>query len=237
MLLPVMRNEQGPRLEAWMPNRNALAVLTIALCATVALGAVDVATEIVSPTTHEPVGFVPVVVMLTNNGDEAAMVPRLDVSIQPSGYEHNRTDIAIAVGMNQSMMMNVWSYPGGIETCSAYITYPDDENHANDTDVVVVSGGGISGRVEMEPSAGMSLTLSPSPLVGNVLHMGYSLTQAGPASVTLFDIRGRAVATRSFVADRSGELPMDLRRLSGGVYLARLDDGHRSVVQKLVVQR
>jgi len=220
-----------------MPNRTVLAVLTIALCATVALGAVDVATEIVSPAAQEPMGFVPVVVMLTNNGDVAAMVPRLDVNIQPSGYQHNRTNIAIAVGMNQSVMMNPWSYPGGIETCTAYITYPEDENHLNDTDVVVVSGGGISGRVEMEPSAGMSLTLLPSPLAGNVLHVNYSLNQVGPASVTLFDVSGRPVAARRFSADRAGELPLDLRLLSGGVYLVRLDDGQRSLVQKLVVQR
>jgi len=214
-----------------------LAVLAIALCASVALGALDVATEIVSPTTQEPVGFVPVVVMLTNNGDVAAMVPRLDVNILPSGYEHSRTNIAIAVGMNQSVMMNVWNYPGGSETCTAYITYPEDTNHTNDTAVVIVGGGGILDRAETGPHAGMSLILSPSPLAGNVLHVEYSLTQAGPASVTLFDVSGRPVATRRFVADRSGELPLDLRSLSGGVYLVRLDDGRQSVVQKLVVQR
>lgn len=237
MLPPVMRKEQGPRLEAWMPRRTVLVVVTVVLCASVALGALDVATEIVNPRTQELIGLVPVVVMLTNNGDVAAMVPRLDVNIQPSGYEEYRTNIAIAVGMNQAVMLNPWAYPGGSETCTAYITYPEDTNHLNDTDVVVVSVGGISGRVEMEPSAGMSLTLLPSPLVGNVLHIEYSLNQAGPASVTLFDIRGRAVARRDFTGAGAGKLPLDLRLLSGGVYLARLDDGHQSVVQKLVVQR
>ncbi len=237
MLPPDMRKEQGPRLEVRMPNRTVLAVLTIALCATVAPGALDVKTEIVSPAAQEPIGLVPVVVMLTNNGDVAAMVPRLDVSIQPSGYGDNRTNIAIAVGMNQAVMLNPWAYPGGSETCTAYITYPEDENHLNDTDVVVVSVGGISGRVEMEPHVGMSLALSPSPLAGNVLHVEYSLNQAGPASVTLFDIRGRAVARRDCSGASAGKFPMNLRLLSGGVYLMRLDDGHRSVVQKLVVQR
>jgi hypothetical protein len=220
-----------------MPNRTVLAVLTIALCASVALGVLDVATEIVNPRTQELIGLVPVVVMLTNNGDVAAMVPRLDVNIQPSGYEGYKTNIAIAVGMNQTVMLNPWVYPGGSETCTAYITYPEDENHLNDTDVVVVSVGGISGRVEMEPSAGMSLILSPSPLAGNVLHVNYSLNQVGPASVTLFDVSGRPVAARRFSADRAGELPLDLRLLSGGVYLVRLDDGRSAVTQKLVVQR
>lgn len=220
-----------------MPNRTVLAVLTIALCASVALGALDVATEIVNPRTQELIGLVPVVVMLTNTGDVAAMVPRLDVNIQPSGYEGYKTNIAIAVGMNQTVMLNPWVYPGGSETCTAYITYPEDENHLNDTDVVVVSVGGISGRVEMEPSAGMSLTLLPSPLVGNVLHVEYSLNQPGPANVTLFDVSGRPVVKRDFVGTRTGELPLDLHRLSGGVYLVRFDDGRSAVTRKLVVQR
>jgi hypothetical protein len=91
--------------------------------------------------------------------------------------------------------------------------------------------------VSMQAHAGLSLALSPSPFAGNVLHIEYSLNEAGSASVTVFDISGRPVATHRFVADRSGELPLDLRLLSGGVYLVRLDDGQRSLVQKLVVQR
>jgi hypothetical protein len=239
-----------------MPNRIAFVVLTAALCATLALG--------------------------TDFRAEG----------KPGG-----TIVSLAF----------WVCPvGAHETCTAYITYPADSNHANDTDVVVVNAAGISGsldapaytldvaveivsprtsevpglipvvvkltnmgdtvvlvprldvkidptgyrdyrvdipvavgenRVEMEPHAGMSLTLLPSPLAGNVLHVEYSLNQAGPANVTLFDISGRPVAKRDFVADRTGELPLDLHLLSGGVYLVRLEDGHQSLVRKLVVQR
>jgi len=86
-------------------------------------------------------------------------------------------------------------------------------------------------------ASGMSLTLLPSPLAGNVLHIEYGLAQAGPASVTLFDISGRAVAKRAFAGVRAGELPLDLSSLSAGVYLVRLDDGLQNLVQKLVVQR
>jgi hypothetical protein len=199
---------------------------------------VDVAVEIVSPRSTEPPGPVPVIVRLTNLGDLPGMVPRLDV-IRPDGWADYRENISLPVGDSMDLHCGTWDYDGGVDTCWAWITFPPpgDSNHANDTDVVIVNPAGIQDRVESQPPAGISLTLLPSPFVGNVLHIEYSLTHAGPASVTLFDIRGRAVATRSFVADRSGELPMDLRRLSGGVYLARLDDGHRSVVQKFVVQR
>jgi hypothetical protein len=176
------------------------------------------------------------VVKLTNIGNVSALVSRLDMHIQPLGRSEYREDIPIPVGANQVVTLP-WVYSGGTETCTAYITYPTDVNHHNDTDVVIVNAAGISGREEMEPCAGMSLALSPSPLAGNVLHVEYSLNQAGPAKVTLFDISGRPVVTRRFVADRAGELPLDLRFLSGGVYLVRLDGGQRSLVQKLVVQR
>ncbi|MCX6841437.1 MAG: T9SS type A sorting domain-containing protein [candidate division WOR-3 bacterium] len=85
--------------------------------------------------------------------------------------------------------------------------------------------------------AWVSMTLAPSPFAGAVLRVGYNLTQPGPASVTLFDISGRAAARQDFTAARAGQLSLALRLLSAGVYLVRLDDGHRSAVQKLVVQR
>jgi len=238
-----------------MPNRTALVVLTIALCAAVALGAnpfgictptgtpdipmstLDVATEIVSPRTQEPPGLVPVIVKLTNLGDVPALVPRLDVNIQPSEYMDYRENIAISVGSNQAVTLNYWVYTGGNETCVAWITYPADTNHANDTDVVIVSTTGIQGWVELEPNAGTDLTLLPSPLAGDVLHIGYSLNQVGPASLTLFDASGRVVKTYDFVGTRTGALLLDLRLLNDGVYIVRLDDGRSALTRKLVVQR
>jgi hypothetical protein len=83
----------------------------------------------------------------------------------------------------------------------------------------------------------MSLTLTPSPLVDNVLRIGYNLTQAGPANITLFDISGRAAIRRDFTDARNGELSLDLRGLRAGVYLVRLDDGRAAVTRKLVLQR
>jgi hypothetical protein len=198
----------------------------------------DVAVEIVSPDMYEAPGLIPVQVKLKNVGYMAALVPRLDVTIRPSGYWDYRESIAVSFDSNQVVTLNPWVYSGGYETCIAWISYPEDTNRLNDADAVIVSAmPGISGQVNMQPCAGMSLTLLPSPLAGNVLHIEYGLNQAGPASVTVFDISGRPVAGRDFVADRAGELPLDLRLLSAGVYLVRLDDGHQSVVQKLAVQR
>jgi hypothetical protein len=96
--------------------------------------------------------------------------------------------------------------------------------------------GGQSGTVGKSVDFGMRLTLSPSPLTGKVLRVEYSLNQAGPANVTLFDITGRAVAKGNFIGARAGQLSLDLYFLSAGVYLVRLDDGHRALTQKLIIE-
>jgi hypothetical protein len=198
----------------------------------------DVAVEIVSPRAQEQPGLVPVQVKLKNVGYMAALVPRLDLAIRPGGYWDYKESIAVSLNSNQEVTLNLWDYAGDNETCIAWITYPADTNRLNDAEVVfVIPLPGISGRVSIQAHAGLSLALLPSPLAGNVLHVAYGLNHAGPASVTLFDISGRPAACRRFVADREGELPLDLRLLSGGVYLVRLDDGHQSLVEKLVVQR
>jgi hypothetical protein len=198
--------------------------------------AMDVVTEIVSPADSEDPGLVPVQIRLTNMFIVPALVPRLDVKV-PGGYADSMLNIAVAPGVDTVVTLNPWIYGGGTETCMAYITYPADSNHWNDTCIVVVSGGGIAGRDPMEPHAGLSLTLTPSPLADGVLQVEYSLNKSGPASVTVFDVLGRPVARRDFTGADAGEFPLNLRSLSAGVYLVRLEDGRRSVVQKLVVQR
>ncbi|MBM3332024.1 T9SS type A sorting domain-containing protein [candidate division WOR-3 bacterium] len=197
----------------------------------------DVAAEIVSPTDSEEPGLVPVQIRLINMFVVPAAVPRLDVKMVPSGYSDSTMNIFVAVGESTVVTLDPWVYSGGNETCKAYITYPADTYRPNDTDIVFVSVAGISGWVQIEHHVGMSLTLSPSPLAGSVLHVDYGLRRAGPARITLLDVSGRPVVTRRFLADRTGDLPLDLRLLRGGVYLVRLDDGQSAVTQKFVVQR
>jgi len=196
----------------------------------------DVVTEIVSPVDSEEPGLVPVQIRLTNRFVEPALVPRLDVKVS-SGYADSSLNISVAPGVDTVVTLNPWVYPGGTETCTAYITYPADSNHSNDTDVVIVNAGGVSDRVETELCAGMSLTLTPSPLAGDVLHVRYGLNRAGPASLTFFDVRGRAAIRRDFAGNRREELPLSLSGLSGGVYIVRLADGRSAVSRKLVLPR
>jgi len=198
---------------------------------------VDVATEVLSPRTSEVPGSVPVRVRLTNVGDVPTLVSVVYVFIRPGNYQDYWENIAIAVGESTDVLLDTWDYTGGSETCTAYMTCFADTNDKNDIDVVIVSAAGISGSVEMEPYAGTSLTLLPSTLVGSVLHAEYSLAQAGPVNVTLFDVSGRAAIRRDFIGARGGEMSLDLRGLRAGIYLVRLDDGRAAATRKLMLQR
>lgn len=99
------------------------------------------------------------------------------------------------------------------------------------------SGGTQGSLIGDAGDAAMSLTTAPSPLAGRVLNVRYSLAQPGRASISLFDMSGRVVVRRPFLATRSGQVTVDIRDVSAGVYLIRLDDGLRTVSRKLVVQR
>ncbi len=219
-----------------MQKMTALVVLATGLCASVALGTLDVAIDIARPDTLEVLGPVQPMVRLSNVGDTDALV-RVDVTIMPSGYADSIQVIPIERGIVKSYYMRPWLYGGGTQTCTAWITCPADSNHSNDTDVVIVNAAGITDRANIDSRSGIGLKPFPNPHVGNILHVGYSLNQVGPAEVSLFDIRGRVILVRDFAGCRDGVLPLDLGGLNGGVYVVRLDDGRSAATQKLVIQR
>ena len=82
-----------------------------------------------------------------------------------------------------------------------------------------------------------SFIVSPNPIASGFATVQYSLPKAGPATVTVFDVVGRSVL-RTWSPGHlvTGSLCLDLRRLSSGVYLVRLDADSYSTTQKLVVQ-
>ena len=230
-----------------MPSRTALVVLIIALCATVALGTtsrtidgpgtglpstLDMEVEIVRPETVEVPGIVPVTVRLHNAGDTSALVDSLQVTIS-DGYYSFTTGIPSSPGMVKLAYMPItWVPDGSEETCTAWITCPADENHSNDTDVVIVNR-----RSGLSEDARTDVSKSPGWLSGSIARTTCYVSHTEPLNVTLFDIKGRAVVASRLSAAPAGKSSLDLRGLRSGVYLARLDDGRRSLLQKLVVQR
>jgi hypothetical protein len=85
------------------------------------------------------------------------------------------------------------------------------------------------------PQAG-AMAVSPNPLAAGFATLRYSLPRPGALLIRVFDVTGRAVVARTAVAGRAGALGLDLRTLSAGVYLVRLDADGYSAQQKLVVQ-
>ncbi len=122
-----------------MKNRTVLLAFSVALCATSALGAADVVVQIARPMYWEVPGLIPVSVRLTNEGDTATLVESLRVTIS-DGYYSFVTDIPRDPHQPGLFYMPTqWVYGGGTETCTAWITDPADENHDNDTAVVIVT--------------------------------------------------------------------------------------------------
>ncbi|MFO7649792.1 MAG: T9SS type A sorting domain-containing protein, partial [bacterium] len=79
--------------------------------------------------------------------------------------------------------------------------------------------------------------LGPNPLSTGYATLRYVLPKAGPAMLRVFDVTGRTVSSQSLVAGRSGTASLDLRSLSAGIYLVKLESEGYSSTHKLVVQR
>ncbi|MBN2536707.1 T9SS type A sorting domain-containing protein, partial [candidate division WOR-3 bacterium] len=92
--------------------------------------------------------------------------------------------------------------------------------------------GAMGGRAELP----LGVTCAPNPVARGQATVRYSLPQAGAARVSVFDVTGRSVLSRSLVATRTGAVRLDLRSLGAGIYLVKLESGDQSWTSKLVVQ-
>jgi hypothetical protein len=94
--------------------------------------------------------------------------------------------------------------------------------------------GVLASGVEREESRVLRIT--PNPLRSGVLHLS-----TGPldcrATLTIYDIAGRCVLTRTIGPMNPGALSLDLRHLSAGVYLVRLNSDTYTAGRKLVIER
>jgi len=99
-------------------------------------------------------------------------------------------------------------------------------------------GGGGS---QAEPTAisQWNIELFPNPAKAGRVMVQYALPHAGPMTVTLLDVSGRAVWSSEFGVRSSGKgsVTIDVRGLNAGVYIARLAAGDLSVSKTLVVGR
>jgi len=82
----------------------------------------------------------------------------------------------------------------------------------------------------------LGFNVTPNPVVKGYGLLSYSVPQAGPAMVKVFDVTGRTVAEFNFVASGTGTKSLDLRQLSAGVYLVKFESAGNSLSQKLIVR-
>lgn len=81
----------------------------------------------------------------------------------------------------------------------------------------------------------VGFTIGPNPLAGGLATLRYSLPGPGSASVRVYDATGREVFRQATTGSGQAAMPLDLRGLGRGVYLARLEAAGFQATQKLVV--
>ena len=84
--------------------------------------------------------------------------------------------------------------------------------------------------------SGATMTVRPNPLAGGVATVNYSLPGTGTAVLSVCDVVGRVVLSRSIPANRAGAVNLDLDKLARGVYLVRLETGDVTATRQLVLE-
>jgi hypothetical protein len=92
-------------------------------------------------------------------------------------------------------------------------------------------------QAERQDLRNCGLAVRPNPLRQGLATVSFALPAPGPAFVRVYDVTGRQLVTASAVAGRTGAIGLDLRQLSAGVYLVRLEAAGYSAATKLVVER
>jgi hypothetical protein len=81
------------------------------------------------------------------------------------------------------------------------------------------------------------MSISPNPLASGFAVLRYGLPKAGAAQLSVYNMAGQTVMTRKLATGRSGNVNLDLRHLSNGVYLVKFSSEGFASSQKLVVER
>jgi len=98
--------------------------------------------------------------------------------------------------------------------------------------------GNITVATAPEGDAALTLLVVPSP-VRDGARVRYTVPDAGPARVAVYDVLGREVARLADGAVAAGvhEATFDTAALAPGVYVVRLESGDHSLVQRVTVAR
>jgi hypothetical protein len=96
--------------------------------------------------------------------------------------------------------------------------------------------GGGGSQAEPMALSQSSMELYPNPAKPGRVTVHYALPHAGPMTVVLLDVSGRAVRTQQVAAaGPNGAFNVDVRGLNAGVYVVKLGSGTGSQTRKLVI--
>jgi hypothetical protein len=126
----------------------------------------------------------------------------------------------------------------------AVVAWCDPRASTSNTDIYaqgVTPDGELGSLVGLPEQTGFALALDPvrpNPVRGGPLAVRFTLPGAAAASLELFDVAGRRIATREVGALGVGRHTLELRESAGlapGLYLVRLTRGPDAQVTRVVV--
>ena len=82
----------------------------------------------------------------------------------------------------------------------------------------------------------IALQIAPNPFADGFITLSYTLPKAGFVNISIYNIAGQVVARKTVAAGLRGTQMLELRGLSAGVYLLRLEAVGLVANRKLVVQ-
>ena len=89
---------------------------------------------------------------------------------------------------------------------------------------------------DSKPFSDFRFEVAPNPSASGKATLRFNSGSAGAANVTVSDVDGRVVLSRSIeITGTSTSYPLDLGKLDAGVYIVRLESGGRAATQKLVI--
>jgi hypothetical protein len=116
---------------------------------------------------------------------------------------------------------------------SYWIVWQSDRNGNWDIFALPLDGFGTGESKRIEP--GVQIRLFPNPARESVRMQGIRSAGEVPLEVTLYDVTGRSVLSKTFPRLSGDALDLDLTALPGGVYLLRLESREIEVFRRLLL--
>ncbi|OGF23673.1 MAG: hypothetical protein A2V63_00940 [Candidatus Eisenbacteria bacterium RBG_19FT_COMBO_70_11] len=133
-----------------------------------------------------------------------------------------------------------WMVPGTITDqarLAIMVTYAMDETGViPESEFAVSDAFSITATTGVDGGAAVFALRTSNPVIGP-LTVNFSLASGAPATVAVYDIGGRQVASREVGSGRAGSHTVKLGDLPAGVYVVRLSQAGRSLSSRVAVIR